>query len=190
MRNAQRTGIGATALFWALPAIAANDGHGGIGDHLWPAVNLVILLGVIVYFARKPIAAFFAERRAGIEGELDGAASELSDAEATYAKWQRRLIDLETELDEIRATSRRRAESDRERILSDARASAERIREDASSAIEQELRRAREQLREEATQLAIEMASDRLGREINDSDRDRLIDEFIERVGQSDAREG
>ena len=128
--------------------------------------------------------------RAGIVGELDAAASELSDAEAMYSKWQRRLIDLEGELDEIRATSRRRAESDRERILSDARASAERIRQDATAGIAQELRRAREQLREEATQLAIEMASDRLEREINDSDRDRLIDEFIERVEQSDAREG
>jgi F-type H+-transporting ATPase subunit b len=89
------------------------------------------------------------------------------------------MIDLEGELDEIRATSRQRAEAERERIIEDARATAERVQRDATTAIELELRRAREILREEATQLAIELAGERLSREVTEADRDRLIDEFI-----------
>ena len=89
------------------------------------------------------------------------------------------MIDLESELEEIRATSRQRAEAERERIIQDARATAERIRHDATAAVELELRRAREILREEATQLAIELAGERLSQEVTEADRDRLIDEFI-----------
>ncbi len=177
-------------LMLATPALASDDPHaaqGGAGELIWPALNLLLLLGVIVYFARKPISSFFADRRTGIEKELNGAATELSDAEATYAKWQRRLIDLEAELEEIRNTSRQRAQSESERILADARANAERIRQDAHSAVDQELRRARELLREEATQIAIDMATQRLQREVTDADRDRLLDEFIDRVGETDA---
>jgi F0F1-type ATP synthase membrane subunit b/b' len=45
-----------------------------------------------------------------------------------------------------------------------------------------ELRRAREVLREEAAQLAIELAGERLAREVTDTDRDRLVDEFIDLI--------
>jgi F-type H+-transporting ATPase subunit b len=169
------------------PAAAADDSHGNEVDvMLKTAFNLVLLLGVLVYFARKPVLEYFADRRSTIEEDLTGAAAELTDAEAVYAKWQRRLIDLESELEQIRTTGRQRAESERERIIADAEVAAERIRNNASAAITQELRRAREQLREEAAQLAIEMAGDRLAREVTDADRDRLLDEFIERVEQSD----
>ena len=174
-------------LVLALPAAAADDSHGGgVEVMVKTGINLLLLLAVLVYFARKPIGAYFATRRSDIERELTGAATELSDAEATFSKWQRRLIELDAELEQIRETSRQRAESERERILADARAAAERIRGNASAAISQELRRAREQLREEATQLAIEMAAERLEREVTAADRDRLLDEFIERVEQGD----
>jgi F-type H+-transporting ATPase subunit b len=170
------------ALLFALPAQASEGNGGGLSEHLWPALNLAILVAVLVHFARKPIRDFFASRRSEIQSELKGAADQLSEAEATYSKWQRRLVDLEAELQEIRATSSQRAEAERDKILSDAHATAERIRRDASVAVEMELRRAREELREEATQLAIELATERLEREVTDADRDRLLDEFIDRI--------
>jgi len=128
---------------------------------------------------------YFNKRRGEIQGALQSAAEQLATAESTYAKWQRRMVDLDAELNEIRATSRQRAEAERERIIEDARATAERIRRDATAAVELELRRAREILREEATQLAIELAGERLSREITDADRDRLIDEFIDLIAST-----
>ena len=163
----------------ALPAYASDPSADSLQAFLWPALNLAILIAVLVYFVRKPLQAYFEKRRSGIQGELQSAADQLATAESTYAKWQRRMIELEGELDEIRATSRQRAEAERERIIRDARATAERIRADATTSVELELRRAREILREEATQLAIELAGERLSREVTEADRDRLIDEFI-----------
>jgi F-type H+-transporting ATPase subunit b len=174
-----RSAIALFSLLLALPAYGSDQPAGGLQSFVWPAVNLVILLAVLVYFSRKPLRDYFDKRRSDIAGELRSSADELATAESTYAKWQRRMIDLEGELDEIRATSRQRAEAEREKIIEDARATAERIQRDATAAIELELRRARETLREEATQLAIELAGERLSREVTDADRDRLIDEFI-----------
>jgi len=174
-----------STLLLALPALAAEEHAEGLKPLLWNALNLAILIAVLVHFARKPLRAYFDKRRANIQSELRAAADQLATAESTYAKWQRRMIDLQAELDEIRTTSRQRAEAERERIILAARATAERIRRDATAAVELELRRAREILRDEAAQLAIQLAGERLAREVTDADRDRLIDEFIERIGST-----
>ncbi|MBW2542109.1 MAG: ATP synthase F0 subunit B [Deltaproteobacteria bacterium] len=178
----RRCAVALSLILFALPASAADPSASGLEAFLWPAVNLIILISVLVYFARKPLRAYFDKRRSGIQGELETAAEQLATAESTYANWQRRMIELDGELEAIRATSRQRAEAERERIIADARASADRIRRDAVAAVELELRRAREVLREEAAQLAIELAGERLTREVTDGDRDRLVDEFIDLI--------
>ena len=163
----------------ASPALASEGEGGGL---FFPILNLVLLIAVLVYFTRKPIRDFFNARRAGIQDDLQSAAEFRREAEARYAKWQRKLVDLEAELEQIRATSRERAEAERERIIADANATAERIRSEATAAIEQELRRAREVLSEEAANLAIELAAELLREHVTEADRDRLVTEFIERI--------
>jgi len=173
----------------AAPSLAAGGGDEAGGGLFFPILNFVLLIAVLVYFARKPALAFFSERRDRIQGDLRSAAELKKQAEERYAKWQRRLADLETELASIRETSRERATTEREHILADARANAERIRRDASTAIEQELRRARARLREEASDLAIELAEGILREQVTEADRDRLLDEFVARV-ESSATDG
>jgi F-type H+-transporting ATPase subunit b len=179
---------GLRAAVWVLlaaaPARAAGGEEGG-EDLLFSILNFLLLIGVLVYFTRKPIQAFFAERRRTIHDELERAAELQRQAEERYAKWQRRLVDLERELEGIRRTSRERAESEREHILADAREGAARIEQTARTAIEQELRRAREQLRDEASDLAVELAAGLLREQVTQADRDRLLDEFIARVEQA-----
>jgi F-type H+-transporting ATPase subunit b len=169
----------------AAPALASEGEGSGL---FFPIFNFVLLVAVIVYFAGKPIRDFFKERRAAIQDDLHSAAEFRGEAERRYAKWQRKLADLDAELEQIRATSRERAEAEREQIVADANATAERIRADATAAIEQELRRAREVLSEEAANLAVELAGDLLREHVTNADRDRLVTEFIERIeGTSDA---
>lgn len=171
-------------LLAAAPASAAGGEEGGDGL-LFPWLNFALLIGVLVFLTRKPVREFFAGRRRAIQDALESAAELQRQAEERHAKWQRRLVDLDRELDEIRRLGRERVEAEREHILADARAGAERIQRNARSAIEQELRRAREQLREEASDLALELAAGLLRDRVNDSDRDRLVDEFIARVEQA-----
>ncbi|HKA15354.1 MAG TPA: ATP synthase F0 subunit B [Myxococcota bacterium] len=173
------------AVLWIAAVAAAPAQAAEEGGLLFPWINFGLLLAVLFYFTRKPIQAFFGDRRAAIRKELDEAAGLERRAHQRYAQWQRRLVDLERELAEIRAGAQQRAEAERASLLADARAAAERIRADAANAVEHELRRARAHLREEASQLAIELASGILRERVTDQDRDRLIDEFIERIARA-----
>ena len=68
------------ALVAASPALAAGGGEHDIMRHLiHPALNMLLLLAVIFYFARKPIKTFFGDRRTQIQDELRRALSTLRD---------------------------------------------------------------------------------------------------------------
>jgi len=159
-----------------------SDDGALLKETLFQALNLALLLGVLIYFGRKPIAEFFSTRREGIATELSESANLLRLAEQRNSELQLRLADLNLEVDGIREDAGRRAEAEAERILTEARASAERIRRDAQSAVAQELRRAQLALREEAADLAMEIAAQKLAEEVVEADRDRLVDEFITRI--------
>lgn len=164
-------------------ALAEGGEHGGVSsDLVWQAINLVLLLLILFYVARKPVSSFFSGRRERITGDLAAAAEILSQAELRNSELQRRLVDLGSDVEEIHETTRRRAEEETERILAEARRTAERIRADAAAAIDQELLRAKRELRVEATDLALELSADILGEHVTDGDRERLLDEFITRV--------
>ncbi len=181
-RRAKTRGLGAVLgiALAAAPAHAAEE-----GGLLFPTINFALLLATLFVLLRKPVSAYFGDRRAAIRKDLDEAAALKRRAEENYAQWNRRLVELERELAEIRTGAQERAETERASLLADARAAAERIRSDAATAVEHELRRARANLREEASQLAIELASGILREKVTAQDRERLIDEFIVRIAQS-----
>lgn len=169
------------------PALAlASDEAGAHESSLfWHVINLALVVGLIVYFARTPIRTYMAERRQNIEAGIETARRELSDAESRLVACNERMASLDGEIEEIRRSVRAQAETERERLLADARVAAERIRRDAQAAVEQESRRAREDLHNEAAEIAVRLAGDLLKRQVTDSDRARLVDEFVERVASS-----
>jgi F-type H+-transporting ATPase subunit b len=168
-------------------AMASEEAGGHESQMLWHTINLVLVLGVLFYFARTPIRTYMAERRQNIEAGIEAARRQLAEAERQLSECNERMATLDHEVEEIRRTVRAQAESERERLLADARVAAERIRRDAHIAVEQESRRARQDLRNEAAEMAVRLAGDLLKRQVTDSDRARLVDEFIERVEASPA---
>ena len=185
-----RLRIVAPALFVLLVPALAMASEGG-GEHesqlFWHAINLALVLGVLFYFARSPIRTYMAERRQNIEAGIEAARRGLAEAERHLAACNERMTALDHEVEEIRRSVRAQAESERDRLLADARVAAERIRRDAHTAVEQESRSARQQLRNEAAEMAVRLAGDLLKRQVTDSDRARLVDEFVERVESSPA---
>jgi F-type H+-transporting ATPase subunit b len=171
------------ALFAPAVARAAEEGHGEDPmTLLWHGINLLILIGVIVYFGRGPLRAFMADRRQNIEQGIASAQHELDSAEQRLAECNRRVDALGAEIEEIKRNVRAQAETERDRLIGDARSAAERIRHDARLAVEQEGRRAREELRAEAADMAVRLAADLLKRQVGDADRTRLVDEFVDSI--------
>lgn len=179
----KRSGLVLGAILAAGSAQAASGSEpSGFTEFLYQLLNLVILLAVIIYFARKPVLEYFEGRRSQIKSDLETAATLLTEAEERNEEIQRKLSELQAEVDELQSQARARSEEESKRILAEAQRSAERIQSDASAAIDQELLRAQRELRSEAAGLAIDMAAEILSQQVGDADRARLLDEFISRV--------
>ncbi|HEX2484126.1 MAG TPA: ATP synthase F0 subunit B [Myxococcota bacterium] len=187
-RVVTRLGSVVAAALAAAPALAADveGGHGGgLGSHFfWEWANLLLLVAVLTYLARKPALAYLADRRARIESDLASAAKLLADARASLADWNARAARLDEEAADIRRLAREGAELERERILADARAVAARIERDAKSALERELARARKRLKGEVADTAVDLAEQLLREQVQSADRARLVDEFVARIEQ------
>ena len=167
------------ALLSPSAALAASEGASGM---LWEFLNLFLLGAVIFFAARKPVSAYLAQRRSGIEEDIASAERLLQDAESRLSEWTAKTEQLDADVSQIRQLTRDRAERERERILEEAERAAERIRRDAESAVDRELDRARTALREEAADLAVELAERMLSEQVTDDDRARLVDEFVQRI--------
>jgi F-type H+-transporting ATPase subunit b len=143
---------------------------------------------VLYFAARKGVSAFFRDRRQQISDDLERAADLLSTAASRNSEVQRQLANLESEIEEIRDSTRRRSEEESLRILAEAHRTAERIKASATASVDQEVVRARRELRREAADLALELAGGIVREQVHESDRERLLDEFITRIefGTSD----
>jgi F-type H+-transporting ATPase subunit b len=175
----------ALAVGSVMPAISraagGEEAEGG-GVFFWEWLNLLILVGVLIYFGRKPVTSFLAERRSAIEHDLHSAQELLREAESRLREWTARAAKLDVEVAEIQRVARETAEQEGARIVAEARAVAERIRRDAAAAVQREGERARLRLRQEATDLAVESAERLLRAELQPSDGERLFDEFVTRI--------
>jgi F-type H+-transporting ATPase subunit b len=167
-------------VFTVASTASASDSGSALRDLGWSWFNLVLLLAVLFYFARKAIPGLMAVRHATVKNEIDQANKLLEEAESKFAQWQEKIEQLDREVGQIRTDSLQLAEAEKERILAQARQTAERIRKEGKISIARELENARSELRAEAADLAIEFAREILAQQVNDADRAKLLDGFIQ----------
>jgi F-type H+-transporting ATPase subunit b len=187
-----------------LGASAAEDAHGGAhaaehdpeaaAEHAkevrYEWINLAILIGVLVYFARKPVGEYLAARRAAIAKNIASAEQLLKDSEARLAEWDAKVARLDADVAEILESTRKSAEAEKAAIIAAAEATAARIRQGAAGVVERELRSARVTLRKEAAELAVTLAGSLLQEHTSEADRSRLVDEFIAKIESAPGARG
>jgi len=176
------------------PALASEAAHAAAehGAHHGPdwgylfyhAFGLAVLLGIIGYFARTPLAAFLQDRSDEIRRRIDAAESALATARAEAAELRARVDRLATENEELVRVAAEQAEAERAASLERARQAAERIREESKRAADQEITRARRELRDEAATLATKLAGELLRQSITPDDDRRIVGEFVARIGE------
>ena len=127
---------------------------------------------------------YLASRRDGIAKNLESSAQLLAEAERKLREWSRRRRASTRSWPRSATPRDAAAEAERDRILADARAAAERIQQAASAAVERELRRRARRCAARPPTSPSSSPSRLLREQVNDADRDRLLDEFIGRVEQ------
>jgi F-type H+-transporting ATPase subunit b len=148
----------------------------------WFNLGLVIL--VLVWVGRKPLAAFCANRTQAIRDQLEEAQAARREAESKLAEAAERMKHLQEELQEIKATGEREAQEEYRRLLAVAEKDADKIIERAKQEIEGMTRAARNELKEHVAGLAVQLAEDKIRNEMTAEDRTRLFERFVDQLRQ------
>jgi len=153
-------------------------------DFIWRCINFAVLVGLLVYFVRKPIRNALHNRRAEIEKTLADAAAARDAAEARAKEYQEKLAKAAAEIESIYAAIRREGELERDKILASAREMAAKIELEADAKAASAVARARLELRAEAARLAVQLAEELLAKNVTAADQKRLVDEYMQKVGE------
>jgi F-type H+-transporting ATPase subunit b len=154
----------------------------GIPLTIWQIANLVLFLGILIYFVAKPMAAAFRKRQIEIEQRVKEAEKRRAEVERLSVEIQERTVRLEREIEEIRRQGIAEGQSARAALLERAEQEAARVAREAAEEIERRLTAAKLALRQTAADLTASAAVDIVSREVTDEDRRRLVLESASHV--------
>ncbi len=176
------------SLCTAAVASAAEEGGGHHGggipwvEILKQAINFVLLAGVLVYFLRKPLSSFLAERSELLRKAIDDAAKARAEAAEKLSSIESRTAKLGDEISLLNAKMDAEAGAEARRLQETAAVEISRIRTQAEFAGEQEVKKAREELRREASLLAAHAAEELVRKTLSPEDQERLVRENLEKI--------
>lgn len=145
--------------------------------------NLFIQVLLIKKFLFKPIREILEKRKAKADAEILDATKAKEEALAMKSEYEQNMQDAKNKANEILATAQKTATLQSEEILREANAQAVQIKTKAERDIEQEKRKAVNDIKNEIGDMALEIAGKVIEREVSAEDHTKLIDEFINKVG-------
>ena len=151
---------------------------------LWKTVNLLLFLGLLVYFLGKPFNQFFRKRREDLDELLDRAKKDREQALSLASEMRARLAQLEGEIVEIRRRGAAEGEAEKAAQIAAAEGEAENLRRTAAEEIERRLAAAKQELARAASGLAAVRAKEILSTSITDEDRKRLLDDSVQKISR------
>jgi F-type H+-transporting ATPase subunit b len=100
-------------------------------DLIFRLMNFGLLVGVLIFLLRKPMAKALEGRRQGIKDQLDDLEKQKQEAERQLAEYKERFGRIDQEVEKIVADYVQQGEAAKAKILEEAKASAEKLREQA-----------------------------------------------------------
>ncbi len=158
-----------------------------IGVNLWTALftllNTLTVIFVGTKFLFKPIMEMIAKRQKEIDDMYAEADAAKSDAQAMQAEYQAKLNDAQATSDRIVKEAVARGQAREEEIIRQANVEASAIMDKASADIAMEKKKALNDAKDEISDIAMAIAGKVVGRELTAADQSKLVDEFINGLG-------
>ncbi len=158
-----------------------------ISVNIWQIIisilNLLILFLILKKFLYKPVEAMLQKRQSLIDKDLESAKEANAEAQSKKKIYEDKLSAADSEAEDILNEARRRAERKSDKIVASAKERADDIVSQAKSDAELEKKRAQSEIKHEITEVSTLLSEKILEREINKEDHRKLIDSFIENLG-------
>lgn len=154
-----------------------------VGTILFTLINTLLIFLAFRFILFKRVDAILEKRKAEVDTTYSEADKALSAANADKEQYAAAMSGAKQEAAEIVSRAEKKAQRQGDAIIAEARSEAQAARERASAETEREKAQARTELQGEIADLAMELAQKIMEKEINKADHERLIDDFIEGIG-------
>ena len=148
--------------------------------------NLVILFLILKKFLFKPVKKVLAERQAEYDAKFAEADGKLAEAEAVKAELDAKFASADDEAERLLKDAKDNAERRGAAIVTEAKDKADLIVKNAESEAELRRRKAEESIKDDIADVSVEIAEKIIGREVTERDHRRLVDEFINKMGDEE----
>jgi F-type H+-transporting ATPase subunit b len=143
------------------------------------AANLTLFLWLLARFVGRPMLAFLDTRREGITDQLEQAQKKLAEAEELRAEVRTRLDQMEQEVSQLKERAASDAEKELKEISEQTAAESERFLTRIDDEIARRQAEAIKNLARETATLTAQLTREFLERELNDQDRQRILDRSL-----------
>ena len=177
-----------TAL-WALVLVpllvsvaAAAEPAGGFRptwDLIMRWVNFIILVAVIVKFARRPLADFISGKQDEVAYELKRLEEQKNEATERVQEVYRQLENSRERFEKIKARIVKQGQDRKLEIIDQAQNESRILLEGTRRKIDHQLQQAREKLRSEMVDGAVDLALERLPQQITEEDNQKLLEKYL-----------
>jgi len=177
------------AAFFPRAALAAEEAgaeHGSWLTLTYFAINFILFVGVLVYFAGPAARKFFADRAFTIRTALSRAAGAFAEAEDLANKAAARMAALSAELKKVADELEQETAFQVSKVAELAKSTAERIHRDTTTSSSALAEAARRRVRAQLAESAATLARDLIGRNFQPTDQGRLIDGFMDKLAAGD----
>lgn len=154
------------------------------------AINVLVILLILYFLLFKPLHELMENRTRFVEGSLSDAKKQREEAAQLLAQYEEQLRNAQVEAREIVTAASREAEELARRRRQEAEAETQALVERAKAEIENERQRALASIRDEVTTLTLMVAERVIGRELNQDDHRRLIQDMLTDVNSRDTKAG
>ena len=159
-----------------------------ISVNLWNTLlslaNLVIIFLILKKFLFKPVQRVMTERRNQVDKIYADAGESLDAAKEMKQEYEQRLASARQEADALIKNATQNAQRRSDQIVAEANTQASHVKQKAEAEIEQQKKQMLKDVRSEISDLAVDIASKVVEREISQKDYDGFVNEFIQNVGE------
>ena len=149
-------------------------------------INLLIIYRILKKFLFKPVQKVMDDRQSQVD-RIYGEANQSRDQAAQMKQeYEQKLASAREEADGLVKNAVQTAQKRSDQMINEATAQANRIKQKADEEIAQQKKKMLQDVRGEISDLAVDIASKVVEREINAKDYDSFVDEFIRNVGERD----
>lgn len=161
-----------------------------LSTFVFAAINVLVTILVLYYLLFKPLHQVMENRTRFVEESLSEAKTQREEAERLLAQYEEQLRNAQVEAREIVNSAAREAEELAKRRRQETEAETQALIERAKAEIENERQRALASIREEVTTLTLMVAERVIGREVNQDDHRRLIEDMLTDVEGREMKAG